>query len=297
MLKTLAFVVAGLVAGFALAFWFLPGAPTAPSDLEMPVAAPGASANGAAASTTQLAALEDALAAEVEQRVALEARIGELAARVEQLNAAARDPRGADEVQRNEPRAGGANGVPPERRTRDFAEAAEDAERLAVERLIEGGFSPDRAEWINRRVQELRVQQMQAQYEATREGRPVDPALAMGSDSALRKDLGDAEYERYREALNRPTNVDVFQVLASSPAERAGLKPGDQIVAYNGTRVFDVAELNAMTFQGKPGESIVIEVRRAGQPLQLVVPSGPLGITGGGGPARGMVMPGGPRGR
>ncbi|HJR69110.1 MAG TPA: PDZ domain-containing protein, partial [Gammaproteobacteria bacterium] len=154
-----------------------------------------------------------------------------------------------------------------------------------VERLIAGGFAPDRAEWINRRVQELRMQQMQAQYQATRGGQPLDSALQLGTDRMLRNEIGDAEYERYREALNRPTRVGVLQVLASSPAESAGLRPGDEIVTYSGTRVFDTAELNSLTFQGNPGESVVVEISRNGQPLQLVVPRGPLGITGGfGGP-------------
>jgi len=71
-------------------------------------------------------------------------------------------------------------------------------------------------------------------------------------------------------------------VLASSPAERSGLKPGDEIVAYAGKRVFDLRELNNLTFQGTPGESVVVEVRRDGQSVQLVLPRGPLGITGGG---------------
>jgi hypothetical protein len=281
MVKTFGLVVAGLAAGFAVAFWLLPGAPSAVSDLAPPSAVPDAAANGAAASTARLAALESALAAEVEQRVALEARIGELAAEVEELRAsAARSPdaravpeaRGLNEAREAVLRERVRNGGPVR---------GEALERLQIERLVAAGFAPDRAEWINRRTQELRVEQMQAQYEAAREGRPVDPTLQLGSDTALRNELGDAEYERYLEALNRPTSVDVLQVLASSPAERAGLKPGDEIVAYNGARVFAVTELNALTFQGTPGESVVVEIRRDGQPLQLVVPRGPLGVTGG----------------
>lgn len=281
MLKTLAFVIAGLIAGFALAFWFLPGAPTAASDLTTSAVAPDGPANGASASTARLASLEDALAAEVEQRVALEARLGELAAEVEALRASAArssDTRDAsegrvlDEATRQALRERVRNAGPP---------SADEIERRQIDRLVAAGFAPDRAEWINRRTQELRVQQMQAQYEATREGRPLDPAVQLGVERTLRNELGDAEYERYLQALNRPTNVDVLQVLASSPAERAGLKPGDQIVAYNGARVFDVQELTALTFQGSPGESVVVEIRRDGQPLQLVVPRGPLGVTGG----------------
>ena len=41
-------------------------------------------------------------------------------------------------------------------------------------------------------------------------------------------------------------------------------------------------ELNSLTLEGTPGESIAVEVRRDGQTVQLVIPRGPLGITGGG---------------
>jgi S1-C subfamily serine protease len=158
----------------------------------------------------------------------------------------------------------------------------EDAERRTVEQLIAAGFAPDRAEWINRRTQQLRMQSLQAQYDATREGRRFEPGAALAGDRTLRTELGDADYERYLTALNRPTSVGVRDVLASSPAETSGLRAGDQIVAYDGQRVFDMRELNALTLEGTPGESVVVGVLRDGQNVQLVMPRGPIGILGGG---------------
>jgi S1-C subfamily serine protease len=76
--------------------------------------------------------------------------------------------------------------------------------------------------------------------------------------------------------------VGVQNVLASSPAERSGLKPGDEVVAYDGKRVFDIRDLNALTYAGTAGESVSVSVRRDGQTLQLTMPRGPLGITSGG---------------
>jgi S1-C subfamily serine protease len=122
------------------------------------------------------------------------------------------------------------------------------------------------------------MQALQEQYDARREGRP--PAGDVGL-TTLRTELGEADYERYRTAMGQPTSVGVADVLASSPAERAGLMPGDEIVAYGGKRVFDVGELNALTLEGTPGESVVLDVRRDGQNVQLVMPRGPIGITGG----------------
>ena len=123
------------------------------------------------------------------------------------------------------------------------------------------------------------MQALQAQYDAQRGGRPVDPGAG---EQSLRTELGEADYERYLQAYGRPTAIPVRDVLASSPAERSGLQPGDEILAYAGKRVFDMRELNALTLEGTPGESVIVEVRREGQSVQLVMPRGPLGITGGG---------------
>jgi C-terminal processing protease CtpA/Prc len=278
MLKTLSLVLAGLGAGLAIALWLGPSS-------EIGAEAEGASASGSGArggdvsdglAEARLEALEDAFAAEVDQRVELEARVAELSAKLEALGETAGSAARADES------AGAA--VDPaiaEQRARVRREAAlssEDRQRRAIERLVAAGFAPDRAEWINRRTQELRMQAMQAQYEARRDGRPPP---AETEASTLRAELGDQDYERFLAAQGRSTAVTVMGVLASSPAERVGLKEGDEIVAYDGKRVFDAAELNELTLGGAGGESVVVDVRRNGQTVQLVLPRGPLGIMGG----------------
>lgn len=278
MLKTLLLVVAGLGAGFAIAVWLQPSA--APP-LAVPSAVGGslprvgsAVADGAAA---RLAALEDAFAAEVEERIALEARVAELAARLEEPGA--RAARGAELANGGE---GPAAVQPTRARFREGDVPRAELERRMVEQLIAGGFAPDRAEWINRRSQELRMQTLQAQYDAMREGRAFEPGSVLGNEGMLRAELGDADYERYLTALGRPAAVGVRNVLASSPAESSGLQAGDEIVAYDGKRVFDMRELNALTLEGTAGESVVVDVRRGGQNVQLVMPRGPIGIFGGG---------------
>jgi S1-C subfamily serine protease len=99
----------------------------------------------------------------------------------------------------------------------------------------------------------------------------------------LRAELGDQDYERFLTAQGRSTSVNIMGVLASSPAERAGLQPGDEIVAYDGKRVFDVSELNELTLGGTSGaSSVVVDFRRNGQNMQIVLPRGPIGVWGGG---------------
>jgi hypothetical protein len=276
MLKTSLLVLGGLAAGLTIALWLQPAAEQAP-----PIETAGGATSTVRArdeSAGRLAALERALDEEIVQRTALEDRVAELALQLEALGerpALAREPGGAGPGQ--EPQAN-----IREIRAREQAVrrgGGEPAGRQFVDQLIAEGFAPDRAEWLVRRTEELRMQALQAQYDAQRNGRPVDPAAGMQS---LRTELGDADYERYLKASGRPSAVPVREVLASSPAERSGLQPGDEIVAYAGKRVFDMRELNELTLEGTPGESVVVDVRRDGQNVQLVMPRGPIGIFGGG---------------
>jgi hypothetical protein len=274
MVKTILLVVLGAAAGFAVALWRQPDAPSQRGDSLVAAGRAEGSADAA-----RLAALERAMAAEAEERAELEARVLELAAELDTLRGTeSRDPgdsrraatdvpdgAAAPQAPGQRPREGPRGGGPPQ-----------------VERLIAAGFSPDRAEWIDRRTQELRMQALQAQYDAQREGRPLEPGTVLAGERTLRAELGESDYERYLQAVGRPTSVGVQGLLASSPAERAGLKSGDQIVSYAGQRVFDLRELNALTLEGKAGESVIVEVRRDGQTLQLVMPRGPIGIFGGG---------------
>jgi hypothetical protein len=282
MLKTLLLVLGGLGAGLVIAFWLAPDV-AAPLAAEEPTAglAPSAVAATGGPSAARLAALESGLAAEAKQRAVLEQRVEELAAQLEDLGERpppAAGPRGL----------AGPGGGPPdpatiaaarERFQRDAGARNEEAERRFNERLVAAGFAPDRAAWIIRRTEELRMAALQAQYDAQRSGRPVEPRAGL---QTLRSELGDADYERYLQADGRPAAVPVRDVLASSPAERSGLQPGDEILSYGGKRVFDMPELNSLTLEGTPGESVVVEVRRSGQNVQVVIPRGPLGITGGG---------------
>ena len=120
---------------------------------------------------------------------------------------------------------------------------------------------------------------MQARFDAQRTG-DMQAMFAAGNlaESTLREELGDAQYVQYLEANNRPTAVDVGRVLPSSAGHRAGLQSGDQIVSYDGQRVFSYSDLNNQTFSGEPGQSVVVDILRDGMPMQIVMPRGPIGV-------------------
>jgi PDZ domain len=151
-----------------------------------------------------------------------------------------------------------------------------------AERLVQAGFEPGQAEWIVQRESQLQMEALQARYEAERTGDAMNYFQnRTAASDALRNELGEAEYERYLAASGRPTSVSVSTVLESSPAQRAGLVPGDEIVGYDGKRIFSMSDLTRQTLEGQPGEQVVVDVRRDGMSMQVVVPRGPIGIAGG----------------
>jgi len=149
--------------------------------------------------------------------------------------------------------------------------------------LTEAGFSAARADWIIQRESELQMEALRARYELMRlAGEPINPmSPGANPEFMLREELGDAQYEMYLQAINRPTAVGVGTVIESSPAQTAGLLPGDEITHYDGTRIFSTFDLTQQAMQGDAGQNVVVNITRDGIPMQLVLPRGPLGISTG----------------
>ncbi len=266
MLKHIAVVALVVASGVGIAMYLHSGsAPEEPEQAFTPRAG--------ASDAERLAHLEKALAAQVDRANLLESRLAELEARPG-------DRRNAGDTEaRTERMAGTRRQFEDASGNFDPTKMREQQRERQLDRLVRAGFTRERAEWIERRTQELQVQAMQAQYDAQRSGQQF---RGVDMQAALRKEIGDAEYEQYLTAMNRPTRVQVMDVLASSVAERSGLQAGDQIVSYAGTRVFDMSELNSLTRQGMSGETVTVEVQRNGQTVQVQVPRGVLGVEGGG---------------
>ncbi|MHA2610124.1 MAG: PDZ domain-containing protein [bacterium JZ-2024 1] len=63
--------------------------------------------------------------------------------------------------------------------------------------------------------------------------------------------------------------VVVTEVDPSSPAEKAGIRVGDVIVAVNGTPVENVSHFQRLIIERKPGDTISLEVQRKKEKLTL----------------------------
>jgi C-terminal processing protease CtpA/Prc len=95
----------------------------------------------------------------------------------------------------------------------------------------------------------------------------------------LRAEVGDEIYDRYLFASGRDNRVHVTSVISDSPADAAGIRPGDIVETYGGERIFNQAELRGATTDGELGELVPLQLRRAnGARVQVWLPRGPLGI-------------------
>ena len=225
----------------------------------------------------RVAALEKAVSDERAARQLLQEEVFYLTSELERLG----DTGGADAVQGED---AGASAPETSQPAMSRAEARQrrNSPEGRIEALIEAGFLPSQAEAITRREQELQMAALQQRFDAERSGEPVDwrENRTLTSDT-LREELGDADYERYLAANGRSTRISVSSVIESSPAQTAGLRPGDEIVNYDGQRVFSMTDLNRQAMGGEPGETVVVDVMREGNLVQVAMPRGPLGITGG----------------
>lgn len=259
-----------LLAGFAAGAWLgLPGAREGTERTGTPSLA------GDASLETRVARLEAALNSEREARQLLEDELFGVYDLLDSINPGQSPDN--DSVKQEADAAAPVRVVRGDRaatvRGRNEPGARRDA-------LTRAGFSPARADWILARESELRMEAMQARYDAMRGGEPPDAAAPWSRpESLLREEIGDAEYEMYLEATGRPTRVGINEVFASSPAGSAGIAPGDEITHYDGERVFSTADLVRETMRGEPGENVVVTVVRDGAPMQIVVPRGPLGVS------------------
>ena len=79
------------------------------------------------------------------------------------------------------------------------------------------------------------------------------------------------------ESLNIPANTSgvlISGVLEGSPADKAGLKPGDILIQVNGQKVDDVVALLNRIAQTNPGEEAKINLLRKGKEMTLKVQVG-----------------------
>ncbi len=163
--------------------------------------------------------------------------------------------------------------------------------QMQLQRLIDAGLNPDRAEFILNKQERFQYEHMKLAYEYRHlENKSSEEAEALREQLSIyshpRKmfehELSEQEFELYLEANGGRQEMRVDRVVSDTPAANAGLRPGDKIISYNGERVFHMGDLRTQVYRVAPGKTVAVEVQRDGSSTTEViyVPSGPLGIHG-----------------
>ncbi len=63
----------------------------------------------------------------------------------------------------------------------------------------------------------------------------------------------------------------VVQVNPGSPAQKAGIQPGDIITSFNGHSIKQIDELSRLVEETSPGTDVLVKVRRNGEEIEFLV--------------------------
>ena len=259
-----------LIVGFAAASWMETDLLSSVSQEAEPSEASVASFNTAVPVEERIHALEQTMIAEQQARQLMEDELLVLREEIEKWNENAAETEEQQISAREEMR--------QSFRARRFGFSSSQGQ---VGRLVEAGFPVSQAEWIVQREAELQMEMLRARYDAMRgNAEQVFVAQGFSQSNELRAELGDADYERFLAANGRSTSVGIGSVIPNSPAQVAGLQPGDEIVRYDGERVFSMMDMAGRIMQGEKEGHVVVDILRNGVPMQLVLPRGPLGVSG-----------------
>ncbi len=237
------------------------------------------------------AVLREVLAQEIEAREWLSEEVGWLRAEVSRLEEAGRrhELEPADPDLHARVRADVLTETAPSEETAS-ARAADPRrgpdrsdQRLAFDTdlLVVAGFEPEEALRLRDRWSDYEMERLDLAHQAVREGWLMTRRHRRERrtlEQELRGELGDERYDLLLYATDQPNRLIVQEVIDRSPASEAGFEPGDEILTYDGGRIFRRGELLVASAGGEMGEYISVEVVRAGETEIIHVPRGPMGL-------------------
>lgn len=90
--------------------------------------------------------------------------------------------------------------------------------------------------------------------------------------SYLGVNLAEIDANRAKELkLKEDYGVEITRVEENSPAEKAGLKPGDVVLEYNGERVEGMEQFGRLVRETPPGREVKLTISRDGKTQMLAV--------------------------
>lgn len=171
-----------------------------------------------------------------------------------------------------------------ERRNNNSERSSQRGDARQEERLAKSGLTSQQFETIRRREAIATMQRIELDDQARREGWVDSPRYyeafneLEGDSNSIRAEIGDEAYDRYLFASGRPNRIAVGTVIPTSPAERAGFQVGDVVMSYGGEKVYSTEQLTNLRSSGDSGALVAVDIIRDGQPIQITMPRGPMGI-------------------
>lgn len=270
--------------GYALRGWSAgesPGAADAQSAARTPLSAAGEARSDPA----ELARLRELLGEERKRRSRVEAKLRELRDEVGQLVAAYREEAEFEEAAANEAAAAAADATEPRAKDPVTPLAALPLPKgVSMSALKSAGFGSYESERIRERIEGIAMRQLRLLNYARREGWEKSPryaraSRAIGSEfGEMRQEYGEDRFDWILYAAGRKNRVVVDSVFGQSAAGEAELQPGDLILRYAESRIFNGQELRQATIEGEAGELVALEYERAGETHRSFVPRGPVGV-------------------
>lgn len=96
-------------------------------------------------------------------------------------------------------------------------------------------------------------------------------AGTLAGGSYLGVNLAEIDSTRARELkLKETTGVEITRVEEGSPAERAGLKPNDVVLEYNGQRVEGMEQFGRLVRETPAGREVRMVISRSGAPQNIM---------------------------
>jgi serine protease Do len=100
--------------------------------------------------------------------------------------------------------------------------------------------------------------------------RELNTVMPFAAGTYLGVSLAEIDTNRAKELkLKEDYGVEITRVEEGSPAEKAGVKPGDVVLEYNGQRVEGMEQFGRMVRETPPGREIKLTISRDGAPQTL----------------------------
>ncbi len=150
--------------------------------------------------------------------------------------------------------------------------------------LIIAGLNTFEAENIARKQSEFELRRLELRDQAMRDGtigndeyRQKISALRQ-EQTQIRDEIDPNVYDRYLYHTGQPNRIAVQSVMLGSTAEVAGLQPGDMLLSYDDSTIYNYRDLRTATLDGEKNESVNVRLIRDDTEMTISVERGPLGV-------------------